>query len=300
MTASELHTRAMLVSLRISAWGATCQDKEASAEVAKIYGAKKDSGKYTKRLMPKGDNAYQKLQSHIAAMRVTCYAQTLPWSDDGWRMLPIKNHAQFTDAMRNGSHVYDSLLADLVSEYPTLKAQAIEEATEEAVRTGNPRRLLKDSDFPRDIYGEYSWGIEYNPVPAPSDFRVSLPMEEINAIAARTEQRVKDAFQSAMTGPKGAVTRLYDVVSKIQETLANPEGIFRDTLIGNARELCDILTRLNVTDDPALETLRRQTELLAMSEPQTIRDNPAVRVDVAAEAQNILDAMQSTYGAIFA
>jgi len=290
----------MLVSLRISSWGATKEDKEVSAEVARLYGAKTESGKYTKRLMPKGKNAYQDLQSHIAAMRNACYAQTLPWSDDGWRMLPIKNHSHFTDTMRNGSHVYDSLLATLVSEYPTLKQQAIDDATQQAKITGNPRRLLSDSDFPRDVFGEYSWGIEYNPVPAATDFRVSLPKDEIDAIAARTEQRVRDAFQSAMTGPKGAVTRLYEVVSKIQETLANPEGIFRDTLIGNARELCDILTRLNVTEDPALETLRRQTELLAMSEPQTIRDNADVRASVANEAQSILDAMQSTYGAIFA
>ena len=55
-----------------------------------------------------------------------------------------------------------------------------------------------------------------------------------------------------------------------------------------------------MTEDPALETLRRQTELLAMSEPQTIRDNADVRASVANEAQSILDAMQSTYGAIFA
>jgi hypothetical protein len=301
MTATELHTRAMLVSLRISSWGATRQDNDASAEVAKLYGAKSDSGKYVKRLMPKGKNAYQDLQGHIAAMRILCYGQTLPWSDDGWRMLPIKNHAQFTGAMRNGFHVYDSMLATLVREYPVLKAQAIQEATEEAVRTGNPRRLLKDSDFPLDIRGEYGWAIEYNPVPAATDFRVSLPADEINAIAARTEERVRQAFQAAMTGKDGAVTRLYDVVSRIQAKLAEPDGIFRDTLIGNARELCDILTRLNVTDDSKLEQFRRQTEVLAASEPQTLRENPDVRIDTARQAQSILDAMSTTYGkSIFA
>ena len=73
--------------------------------------------------------------------------------------------------------------------------------------------------------------------------------------------------------------------------------IFRDSLIGNARELCGILGNLNMTGDSRLEVFRRQTELLASSEPQTLRDNLDVRVDTASQAQSILDAMVSTYGA---
>ena len=290
MTASDLHTRAMLVSLRISAWSARKYDRKVSQETATAHNTTLDAGRYNKHLLPGDAPAYKSLVSHIADLRVKHYAQTLAWSDDGWRLLPVKNYQAYTDMVRAGFHTADSLLADFCADYPQYQNEA--------------RRVLNgmysDLDYPSDIRSRYSWAVEYNPVPAGTDFRVTLAREEIDAIAARTEQRVKDAFQSAMTGPKGAVTRLYDVVSKIQETLANPEGIFRDTLIGNARELCDILTRLNVTDDPALETLRRQTELLAMSEPQTIRDNPAVRVDVAAEAQSILDQMTATYGSIFA
>ena len=82
----------------------------------------------------------------------------------------------------------------------------------------------------------------------------------------------------------------------MQGKLSQPEAIFRDSLIENARELCDVLTRLNLTDDPKLETLRRQTELLVQSEPQLLRDNPDVRVSTANEAQAILDAMTATYG----
>jgi hypothetical protein len=102
-----------------------------------------------------------------------------------------------------------------------------------------------------------------------------------------------------MTGKDGAVTRLYDVVAKMHAALSDPKGIFRDTLIGNVRVLCDTLTRLNVMDDPKLEELRRQTELLAASEPETLRKNPDVRVSVANEAQGILDAMTATYGNMF-
>jgi hypothetical protein len=101
-----------------------------------------------------------------------------------------------------------------------------------------------------------------------------------------------------MTGKDGAVDRLRKVVSSIIEKCSSPDAIFRDSLIGNARELCNVLTRLNVTDDPILETLRQQTETLSMVEPETLRRNDDVRAETAKQAQSILDAMTATYGTL--
>ena len=74
------------------------------------------------------------------------------------------------------------------------------------------------------------------------------------------------------------MSRLAECVSHIHAKLCSiRKASFSDSLIGNARELCDILTRLNLADDANLESLRRQTEMLAMTEPSTLRDNPDVR-----------------------
>ena len=287
MTTNDLLTRAMLANLSISSWSASKFDKKVTRETNQAHGAADNAGRYTKSLMPDDAESYAKLQKHIAKVRQDIhYAQTLPWSDTGWRLLPIKNYQQYTDAIRKAQHEFETLRDEFIAEYPTLRENA-------RVKLNG---MYNERDYPRYIGDRYSMSVDYAPVPDGTDFRVTLAQEEIDTIAQRTEARVKAAFQDAMTGPKGAVPRLYEVVSNIQAKLADPKGIFRDTLIGNARELCDILTRLNVTDDPALETLRRQTELLAMSEPQTLRDNPDVRVSVANEAQSILDAMTATYG----
>jgi hypothetical protein len=287
MTANDLLTRAMLVNLSISSWSASKYDKKVTRETNAAHGAAENAGRYNKSLMPDDAESYQKLQKHIANVRQDIhYAQTLPWSDTGWRLLPIKNYQAYTDAIRTAQHTFDTLRDEFISDYPTLRENA-------RVKLNG---MYNERDYPRYIGDRYSMAVEYSPVPSGTDFRVTLSSDEIETISARTEERVKQAFQDAMTGPKGAVTRLYEVVANIQAKLSDPKGIFRDTLIGNARELCDILTRLNVTDDPALETLRRQTELLAVSEPQTLRDNPDVRIDVANQAQSILDAMVSTYG----
>jgi hypothetical protein len=273
----------MLVSLRISAWSARKYDRKVSQDTATAHGTTLDAGRYNKHLLPGDAPAYKALTGHIADLRVKHYAQTLAWSDDGWRLLPVKNYQQYTDTVRAGFHTADSLLSDFVYSYPSMRDTARQ------ILNG----MYSDTDYPSDIAAKYSWGVEYNPVPAGTDFRVTIAAEEINAIAARTEQRVAEAFKDAQ---QDAVKRLADCLSRIHERLAQPEAIFRDSLIGNARELCDVLTRLNLTDDSTLESLRRQTEILAASDPQTLRDNPDVRVNTANEAQAILDAMQATYG----
>jgi hypothetical protein len=283
MTATDMHTRAMLVSLRISAWSARKYDRKVSQETATAHGTTLDAGRYNKHLLPGDAPAYKSLVSHLANLRVSHYAQTLAWSDDGWRLLPVKNYQAYTDMVRKGFHEADTLLAEFVTDYPSMCLEA--------------RRILngmyQETDYPSDIRSRYSWGVEYNPVPVGTDFRVTLAAGEIEAIAARTEERVKQAFSDAQ---RDAVSRLADCLSRIHERLAQPDAIFRDSLIGNARELCEVLTRLNLADDSQLEALRRRTELLASTEPQTLRDVPEVRADVAQQAQSILDAMTSTYG----
>ena len=290
MTSNDLITRAMLVNLSISSWSARKLDRKVTQEVNELHGASATAGRYNKSLMPDDAASYQALQKHIASVRIDIhYAQTLPWSDIGWRVLPIKNYQTYTDKLRAAMHTFDALRDEFISEYPTLRENA-------RVKLNG---MYQESDYPASIERRYSMAVEYAPVPSGTDFRVSLAQSEIDIIANRTEQRVKAAFQSAMTGPDGAVTRLYDALSKIQAKLSEPNGIFRDTLIGNARELCDVLTRLNVTDDPRLEEFRRQTELLAMAEPETLRKNPDIRAQVALDAQGILDAMGATYGGMF-
>jgi len=283
MTQNDMHTRAMLVSLRISACSFRKYDRKVSQETATAHNTTLDAGRYNKHLLPGDAPAFKALMSHLANLRVMHYAQTLPWSDDGWRMLPVKNYAQYTDMVRKGFHSADSLLADFIADYPSYQASA------RTILNG----MYSDADYPNDIASKYAWGVEYNPVPMGTDFRVSIASDEMAVIAARTEERVKQAFSDAQAD---AVRRLAECVSKIHERLAQPDAIFRDSLIGNARELCDVLTRLNLADDQNLEKLRRETELLAMAEPSTLRDNPDIRIETANRAQSILDAMTSTYG----
>ena len=283
MTDSSLLTRAMLVSLRLTAWSARKYDKRITLETNEAHGAAADAGRYNKALMPSDAPTYKALNSHVSELRLIHYAQTLPWSDEGWRLLPIANYQAYTDKLRAGQHTFNSLLSEFVNDYPALRNEA-------RIRLNG---MYSDLDYPADVRAKYSFAIEFAPVPSGGDFRVELGAAEIAVIAARTEERVTAALADAQAD---AVNRLYECLSKMTERLSQPDAIFRDSLIENARELCGVLTRLNLADDQRLESFRRQTELLAMAEPETLRKNPDVRIDTAMQAQSILEAMQATYG----
>jgi hypothetical protein len=283
MANDTLISRAMLASLRISSWSARKYDKKVTKETNDAHGADADAGRYNKMLLPGDASSYKALTSHIAATRVLHYEQTLAWSDDGWRLLPVANYTKYTDKLRAAKHTYDALLADFLSDYPALQQAA-------RVKLNG---MYRDEDYPSNVASKYGFGIEYNPVPAGGDFRVELSQSEIDIIATRTESRIKNAFEDAH---KDAVKRLYDCVSRIHERLAQPEAIFRDSLITNAQELTDVLSRLNIANDVNLESLRRATASLATVSPDTLRNDAVTRIQTANDAQSILDTMLNVYG----
>ena len=86
--------------------------------------------------------------------------------------------------------------------------------------------------------------------------------------------------------------RLYTPVKLATEKLVDPRSIFNDSLVGNLREICELLPRLNVTDDPDLEAMRQLVEgKLAHYHPDNWRNDPDLRKDVAVDAKDIMDKM---------
>jgi hypothetical protein len=319
MNSQDLSTRGLLAKLTMNAWSARKYDRKITEETNRTHGATSDAGRYTKHLMPSDAATYKALHSHISALRLTHYGQTLPWSDEGWRLLPVKNYQAYTDLLRAGQHTFNNLKSAFLADYPALKDAA-------RVRLNG---MFNEDDYPSDLEGKYTIEIAYAPVPVASDFRVTLTDEEIAIIAARSEERVRAAFESAQLD---AVNRLFEVLSRIRERLTTQnvcsncngtgqatetrnmvnkgatvpcwlcdgagktDATFRDSLIDNAREVCDVLTRLNVADDPRLEDFREQAAKLATVAPDTLRELSHVREQTADRAQSILDAMVATYG----
>jgi hypothetical protein len=92
---------------------------------------------------------------------------------------------------------------------------------------------------------------------------------------------------------KEAWDRLHETLTKMSERLADAdEGekkIFRDSMFTNAMDLCGMLTRLNVTDDPKLEQARKQLEkAIAGVDAKDVRDDDELRKSVKDKVDEIL------------
>lgn len=282
-----IHQRAMLVNLKLSKWTATKYDRKVSMEVAQQHNAAVDSGRYNKRLIPKAKNTYAALMSGFSELYNNHIQQTLPWSDEGWRLIPNKNYQQYVAMVRDGRAKIDQLLEDFLDDYPAIQADVRQKAN----------GLFNPADWPSvvDLRKRFSIKAQFNPVPAASDFRVELDSETLAQIARETEERVTAAVMEAQ---KDGFNRLHECVSRIAERLSDPKNVFRDSLIENARELTDVLTRLNVDDDPRLEELRQRVEQLAQVSPEALRTLPFQRASTAKEADAILADMMAAFGEV--
>ena len=89
---------AMLVSLRINAWSGRLYDRQASNHVAAHHEASASAGRYNKRLLPKA--AFAALTATMSAARSSHYDQSLPWDDQGSRLLTVANYERYTELLK--------------------------------------------------------------------------------------------------------------------------------------------------------------------------------------------------------
>lgn len=264
----------MLAQVSISQWTGRRYDKTVSQEVEKAHAAR-DAGRFNKMLVDKA--LLDPIAKLAGEIRQYHYDKTLPWSNDGARLLPSKLFMDYSTWLRNHRDKFNTLVRDLVSKYP----DEVQAARQRLGTMYNP----EDYPAPSEIGRKFAIEVEFVPVPDARDFRVEVTnevAEEIResitkAVEARQTQAIKDCYR-----------RAYDVVSKIHERLSDPKAIFKDSLIENARDLADVLPSLNILDDPRLTVLQADIERLTKHAPRTLRNASWTRAEVAGIAGEIL------------
>lgn len=273
-TAAEaLHNSAMLATLSISQWTARKYDKKVSAEVEKQHQAK-DAGRFNKMLVAK--EHLDSITKIATACRSYHYKMTLPWGDNGERLLPATLFEEYTTSLRGYKNEFEQRVHEFVRDYPNLKADAIK-------RLGS---MYDPLDYPAtdDIKKRFDVAVQFFPVPVAADFRVNLNAEYVESIQRDIATSITSRQVEAM---KHCWGRLKETVQHIHERLSESDKTFRDTLISNARELLAILPALNITNDPALAAAAREVEELLVP-PERLREDIALRSEVARKADAIL------------
>lgn len=283
----KLSDKALLVNLSISQWMGKKHDKSASQLVTDSYGATASAGRFNKVLLPSNDHLVA-VHKKAAFIREEFYKNTLPWALQGTMMLPSTNYLAFMNKFRTYRDEWMALVEVFLTNYLQAKVQAQSQLT---------HGLYRDSDYPseRDMRSKFVMDLSIYPVPT-NDFRVEISDAELANIHKDVETRVKNSMQTAM---KDVWSRLYERVEAMAEKLSDPTAIFRDSLVENARELCDLLPRLNFAEDPDLEAVRLAVQTkLASHHPDVLRHNPVARHEAATEAKDLMARMNVFMAAI--
>jgi hypothetical protein len=282
---TSLSSRAMLCSLSISMWSARKHDPDASEEIAAHHGAQSDSGRYHKVLLPK--QALAEIQKIVSEARQEHYFITLPWDDNGYRVLPAAAYIDHVAKMRGLSHRFSAAVDDLALQFRTLVVQA-------KTRLGG---LFRESDYPTpdELRAKFSFDTKVLPLPDAGDFRVALGNEEKDRIKRQITAAVEASLQ---VGTRELWFRLYEAVQHLADRLTaykvTGEGIehpFRDTVVTNLVKLVDVLPKLNITNDPELERMAEQVKNSLLIDPNSLRKSESIRVETAKAAAAIAQHM---------
>lgn len=277
MQNNNLSTKAMLADLSLSVWNPRKHDKKESSDVAARHNASADIVRVNKNLIDLKAPSYVAYTQSAGALRIHFYTNTLPWSDEGPRILPATNYLPFIQEQRALRSKHEANAAQFIYDSTSLFAEGIKRLN----GMGNP------DDYPKcsDLIKKFSYKLKILPMPDASDFRVKLSNDDVESIRYSITEQVNASVSNAMTD---LYTRLHDSVSHMAERLGTVDAIFRDSLIDNIKAHCELIPRLNLTNDANLEKLRSLIEVeLTHYQPDLIRDNQHVRADLANKAKQI-------------
>jgi hypothetical protein len=282
----KIQDRAMLIDLSIKAWTFTKMDVKATNAVAATHGNDVDMARVNKHLVSK--NAVKELTRVKGAARTEHYKRTLPWNDNGQRLLSSAGYFDYSQVMREFQSQWDSAVAEFVSEYPNFINDA-------RIRLNG---LFRESDYPSvdRIRDKFAFGFNVIQIPDARDFRVDLGAAETARVRAEIEASVNATIEAAM---RDVWERMRDVVSHMVERLraysVDSTGVsnpFRDSLVENVRDLVRLIPSLNITGNSDITAFaaRIESDLLNYN-ADTLRASQYAREETVINAEDILRQM---------
>jgi hypothetical protein len=272
--------KAMLAAVHISVWTAVKHDRKVSREVADQHGARQGAGRYNKQLLH-GAEKLEELRTLAGQIRQHFYGVTLPWSDEGFRLLPANFYFDLMARMREFEASFDERVESFLRVYP----EYIEQVRPEL------NGLFREEDYPspEKLRTKFGVKLEVLPIPTGADFRVEMSAEEQARVARQIDANVR---QSLMRGTEDLWKRLREVVAHMVERLNEPESRFHGSLVTNVLDLVELLPRLNVNGDVDLNHFAEQIrQRLCNHSAQELKKHDLLRVTTAADAANIVAEM---------
>ena len=275
---------AMLVDLQISLYSGRKQDKATQAEVTASKGAKSSKAASVYKSLFAECQELDAITKFQARARAEHYKLTKPWNDYGARLLPTALLQKYKVEMNQYESEFNRLVDVFLDKYDTLVAAA-------AFQLGT---LFDRDEYPtrEQVARKFRFDIAFSPLPTAGDFRLDIESEVQRDLMRQYEKRMEQQLEAAA---QDSWTRLHEALTRLSDRLVveddGKKRKFHDTMVTGALELCELLTDMNVTNDPALEKARRKLEeALSGVTPKELREEDSTRTITKQKVDAILAA----------
>lgn len=280
---------AVICRLNIRMCGFEKTDKGVSSEVADKKSASDDAGRYVKRLFA-GNPILKEITTVRGKARNVNKAQTLRYLD-GQDLLPVGNFDKHSELMTDYKDLFDALCEDFFAEYETHRDA-------QQARLGD---LFDANEYPpvSVLRGKFQFNISYEPLSDGNTFDKMFGNAEMEQqMIADAEAQMQSRIDEAMHQLYGRLLKTVDcfntAMRNYQPKTANSKamGTFKDSIVGNMIDICEVLPRLNLTGDADLANYCEMVKSkLTNYDAADLREDENLRKTAADEAQAILDQM---------
>lgn len=275
----------LLAEMNIRVWTAAKVDKSATAKVVADNNASRDAAQVRKNLMA-GTSMRKNIADYAAQCRVWHNSITLPWFDRGARLLPTKLFLSYKSEANVRRDTFNHMVNEFLGLYPTL----VQHQQQQHAGLGT---LFDEADYPSvdELATKFGFSLVFNPIPETSDFRLQIGEEDLAELREQYDASFNARLADAMRTPW---ERLHKLISGMSEKLADNESDevkkrYHDSFVTNAREMCEVLRALNLTNDPQLEEARRQLELTMLgADIDNIKESADTRKELKRKLDTIL------------
>lgn len=268
-----LEKKALLANLTIKVWSGVGQDKEVSKEI-ETEKEVKAKGRYIKTLI--FSDELKQLKKCALSARYLFYSMTLPWGDNGDRLLPVDRFFEFTHKMKEAKNEFNEKRMIFLNKY----VGAIGEAKE---KLGS---FFKEDDYPMMVDGKFNFDINLSPIPH-TDFRVDLDDDTTEGL----EEDFMKSMDKRTEGAKEALcASVEETLCAVINTLRSEDGRKKNVL-KRVRQCGEKTGMMNVFGNRMLDEISED-----MMKMDGEINNDVVAATKADEVQTIVNKLNSMRG----
>ena len=267
--------------LQIATLGGSVRREDVEEKIREDYKAKKDAGKYN---LPTYKDHIQPVTSIHSAMRADFKQKTSDWNGKGGeRLIPNVLLDKITSFIDEMSIESQRVLEEQLSTYDEYKDRARDELGD----------LFREEDWPTAdaIRKRHSIVFRQGIVPDPDqDVRAGVSPDQKERIKNSVKKQIAE---NVKTAKEDLAKQMSETVKKVRDGLKNYKGTkessFRNSLIGNVRDMSTIVSQLNPNDKEIEDTIIDIMNTLSVLDPEDLRQDDVKRKKAVEDANNILN-----------